>query len=136
MLSQLDYTKSYTLQTQAVDALDTAQTVLTVMPGIPTFHWKKERFTFRVPVECHSSISGAYISKHTLYAGSVLLVMEPGQTVLLMGAGICGVVGSSGNWWGSEGVAAQSVQEGVQLTFPAGCSGEFLFISARPVCIE
>lgn len=138
LLSDLDYTKSYTLQTQAVDALDTAEAVLTVMPGVPVYHWKKDRFYFHVPVECDSSISGAYICTYTLLGDSLLLTMEPGQTVFLMGANgtVCGAAGSGGSWWGSDTVTAQPDGDGVRLTFLPGCAGQLLLISARPVHAE
>lgn len=138
LLSDLDYTKSYTLQTQAADALDTAETVLTVMPGVPVYHWKKDRFYFHVPVECDSSIGGAYIRTHTLFGDSLMLTMEPGQTVLLAGANgaVCGIAGSGGSWWGSDSVAAQADGEQVRLTVSPGCAGELLLISARPVYVK
>ena len=138
-LSDLDYTKTYTLQTQAKDLLDEAQSDLTVMPGVPAFHWKKDRFFFHVPVQCDASLSGAYIRSHTLQnADGITLSVEPGQTVFLLGADglVCGAVGSGGSWWGSQPVTVQSEQGRVRLLFSESCSGEFLLMSARQFSIE
>ena len=138
-LSDLDYTKTYTLQTQAKDLLDEVQSDLTVMPGVPAFHWKKDRFFFHVPVQCDASLSGAYIRSHTLQnADGITLSVEPGQTVFLLGADglVCGAVGSGGSWWGSQPVTVQSEQGRVRLLFSESCSGEFLLMSARQFSIE
>ena len=136
-LSGLDYTRSYRLQIRAEDALEQAQRELSVMPGIPVYHWKKDRFYFHVPVECDATVSGAYIRSHTLL-GATRLVLEtaPGQTVFLFGAEgkVCGVVGDS--WWGSPDVTVQPEENRVILTFSQPVSGTFVLISDRQFNIE
>ena len=136
-LEDLDYTKSYVLQVQAKDALEEALCQLSVMPGIPVYHWKKDRFYFHVPVECDSTVSGSYIRSHNLLAAVQLeLAIEPGQTVFLFGCGgqLCGAVG--GAWWGSPGVTAEATRDGVKLVFQQPISGGILLISDRQFHIE
>lgn len=138
-LTGLDYTKSYQLQIRATDALEEADRELSVMPGIPVYHWKKDRFFFHVPVECDSTVSGAYIRSHTLYEIQQLtLVTVPGQTVLLFGGNgsLCGAAGSGGTWWGSSGVSAQAEENRVKLTFSQPVSGNLVLISDRQFNIE
>ena len=139
VVSDLDYTLAYTIQTQAVDALDVAECFIPVMPGIPVFHWQKDRFVFRVPVECDSSVCGAYIRKQELWGTDrILMHMQQGQTVFLMGADgfIFGAVGSSGSWNGCQGVTALPGDGWVELTFSKSCSGLLLLISDQPFGIE
>ena len=138
-LSDLDYTKSYTIQTRATDALETVDRVITVMPGIPVFNWYKDRFVFRVPVECDSSIAGLFVHSHTLAGGDQLTVAtESGQTLFLFGADglVCGTVGSGGAWWGSGNVSAQAKSGKVALNFADACKGSLLMLSARPITIQ
>ena len=129
-LTDLDYTKMYRVEVRVADALEEVETVLTVMPGIPVYHWKKDRFYFHVPVECDGTVSGAYIRSHTLYgAGQMTLEIAPGQTVFLFGGNgrLCGVVGA--DWWGSPGVEVQTEGNRVTLSFSQPVSGEVLIIS-------
>lgn len=134
-LKDLDYTQTYTLQTQAVDALDTAQTTLAVLPGIPVFHWVKDRFFFRVPVQCDESLCGAYIRTWEL-TGQLTLALQPAQTVFLCGGKVCGSVSGDGGWWGTDGVTAQAQDDRVVLSFSEVVEGQLLLISAQPIRIE
>ena len=138
LLTDLDYTKTYTLQTVAADALEEAACDLTVLPGVPAFHWKKDGFFFHVPVEFDESLSGAYIRRHTLSGQSLELDMAEGQSVFLLGGGglICGVLGSAGSWWGSPNVTAQCLDGRVSVSLPQGSNGEILLISAHPIGIK
>lgn len=139
ILSDLDYTKSYTIQTRASDALETVDRVITVMPGIPVFNWYKDRFVFRVPVECDSSIAGLFVHSHTLSGGDQLTcTMTSGQSLFLFGANgcVCGTVGSGGAWWGSDTVSAQLKNGKVVLTFSQGCSGALLLLSTHAITIQ
>jgi len=133
---ELDYTKSYTLLVQVSDALDTVQEQLSLQPGIPVFHWKKDRFFFHVPVEFDSLVSGAYIRSYTVYGQQINLQLEPGQTVLLFGGGVCGAVNEAGTWWGSEGVTPLAEEGLLRLTFSQPIGGELLLLSGRPFTIE
>ena len=135
----LDYTKTYTLQTQAVDALDEAECSLSILPGIPVYHWNKERFFFHVPVEFDGSVSGAYIRSYPLSGQDrIRLTVTPGQTVFLFGAdaAVCGAAGSSGQWWGSPNVTAEVTDDSLTLLLPQGCGGDLLLISPQPIYIE
>ena len=137
ILQDLDYTLPHRLQTQAVDALDTAQTELTILPGIPVFHWEKDKFFFHVPVQCDESIAGAYIRTwQALGQTQLTLTMEPEQTVFLFGGKHCGILSGDGSWWGSDLVTAGREAQQTHLFFPEGSSGTFLLISAQPFCIE
>lgn len=139
VLSDLDYTKAYTVQTRAADALDTVDCEVSVLPGIPVFHWYKDRFVFRVPVECHSSVAGMFVCRHTLYGGNQLAFsLEEGQCAFIFGAGgrVCGTVGSGGVWWGSDTVSVQVKSGQTVLTFSQLCSGELLLLSARPLILQ
>lgn len=139
VLSDLDYTKAYTIHTRAADALDAVDCEIPVMPGIPVFHWYQDRFVFRVPVESDSGICGAFIRSYTLCGQEQLfLTLESGQTVFLFGADglIFGTVGSGGSWWGSDLVTVQPEEQGVTLFFTQSCSGALLLISAQPFSIE
>ena len=138
VLADLDYTKTYTLQTAAVDALEEATCDLTVLPGVPAFHWKKDGFFFHVPVSFDESLSGAYIRKHSLFGQTLELDMPEGQSVFLLGGGglICGVLGSAGSWWGSPNVTAQCLDGRVSVSLPQGSHGEILLISAHPIGIK
>lgn len=139
VLSDLDYTKSYTIQTRATDALETVDRVITVMPGIPVFNWYKDRFVFRVPVECDSSIAGLFVHSHTLSGGDQLTVTTgSGQTLFLFGADglVYGTVGSGANWWGSDTVSAKLKSGQVVLTFSQECSGALLLLSTHAIKIQ
>lgn len=139
ILSELDYTKSYTVHTRAVDALETADCFISVMPGIPVFHWHKDKFVFRVPVECRSSIAGTFIDSHSLSGGGQLtLALAQGQSVFLFGAGgrVCGTVGSGGSWWGSNTVTAQVKNGQAVLTFNQECNGSLLLLSSQSLVIQ
>ena len=139
LLTDLDYTKTYTLETVAVDALEEAACTLTVLPGVPAFHWKKDGFFFHVPVAFDESLNGAYIRKHTLSGEDRLaFVPETGQSIFICGAdgAVCGILGSAGTWWGSPNVTAQCLDGQVQISLPQGCSGEILLMSTAPICIE
>lgn len=139
LLENLDYTKTYTLETVAADALEEAQCTLTVLPGVPAFHWKKDRFFFHVPVEFDESLSGAYIRSHTLSGEDrISLALASGQSVFICGAdgAVCGVLGSSGSWWGSPGVTAELLDGRVTALLPQNCCGGLLLISSGAFSIE
>jgi hypothetical protein len=138
LLTDLDYTKTYTLQTVAMDALEEAECTLTVLPGVPAFHWKKDGFFFHVPVAFDESLSGAYIRKHTLSGTLLELDMAEKQSVFLLGGNglVCGCLGSTGAWWGSPNVTVQCLDGHVTVSLPQGCSGELLLISTCPICIK
>jgi hypothetical protein len=133
---ELDYSKSYTLWLQVSDALDTVEDQITLQPGIPVFHWKKDRFFFHVPVEFDSLVSGACIRSHTPYGQKIGLHLESGQTVFLFGGSVCGAVTAAGQWWGSEGVTPSVEEQTVQLAFTQPVGGELLLLSTRPFLIE
>ena len=133
---ELDYSRSYTILVQVRDALAVVEEQLPLQPGIPVFHWKKDRFFFHVPVEFDSLVSGACIRSSTAYGQQIKLHLEPGQTVFLFGGTVCGIVNAAGQWWGSEGVTALAEGECLQLTFYQPVSGELLLLSARPLSIE
>lgn len=138
-LDGLDYTKAYRLEVRSEDALTAEERALSVLPGVPVYHWKRDGFYFHVPVEFDSTVSGAYIRSHTLYGAQRLAVtVAVGQTVLLFGAngGLCGVFGSAGTWWGSPEVSVQAEEGRVTLTFAQPVSGSLLLISDRQFCIE
>ena len=122
-----------------MDALEEAACTLTVLPGVPAFHWKKDGFFFHVPVAFDESLNGAYIRKHTLSGEDRLaFVPETGQSIFICGAdgAVCGILGSAGTWWGSPNVTAQCLDGQVQISLPQGCSGEILLMSTSPICIE
>lgn len=133
---ELDYTQSYTLWVQVRDALATVEEHLSLQPGIPVFHWKKDRFYFHVPVEFDSLVSGAYIRSCTVYGQQIRFRLEPGQTVFLFGGSVCGTLSAEGLWWGSEGVTTTVGEDAVLLSFSQPISGEVLLLSTRPVYIE
>ena len=133
---ELDYTKSYRIGIRVQDALDTVEEQLVLQPGIPVFHWKKDRFFFHVPVDFDGPVSGAYIRSGRVTGQQLRLHPEPGQTVLLFGGPVCGTVTADGTWWGSQGVTAVVGEDGLSLSFSVPVSGELLLLSARPVYIE
>ncbi|MBQ3252163.1 MAG: hypothetical protein IJB02_02850 [Oscillospiraceae bacterium] len=136
-LTDVDYTKSYTLETEVFDRLDRVTAVLTVQQGIPVFHWKKDRFFFHVPVECDQSVSGAYIRSHPLYGQTeIALTIEPGQTVFLFSGCIWGTVQATGQWQGTENVTVRTEAEKVTLSLPYTASDEVLLISSRKFQVE
>ena len=49
-IEDLDYTKTYTFQSRAVDLLDSAETAEYQVKLIPVFDWSEEDFNFNVPV--------------------------------------------------------------------------------------
>ena len=49
-LTDVDYTKVSTIQTEVKDALETVVAEVAVQPGIPVFDWGKDYFRFHVPV--------------------------------------------------------------------------------------
>lgn len=62
-LENVDYAKASRLAVFAEDLVDTAVVRIWVQAGEPVFHWDKEQFTFCVPVNLKSSVSGLYIRK-------------------------------------------------------------------------
>lgn len=57
-LTGLDYRKTYTFQTRAIDKLDTATSAQANVTGIPVFHWSKSDFVFEVPVTFNAGANG------------------------------------------------------------------------------
>jgi hypothetical protein len=53
--SDLDYTQSYTVQSRAVDLLETVETAEYALQLIPVFDWDKEGFNFNVPVSMNEN---------------------------------------------------------------------------------
>lgn len=135
----VDYTQASRLTVIVQDLVTETEVRIWVQPGAPVFHWDRERFTFRVPVETTSSVAGMYFCQGSGLLQTGFSAWEQAgqqQPVLLFGAGALGVltVGSDGAWqWnGSPQLEFTKEKDGC-LQLP---SGTFGCLSPAPITIK
>lgn len=84
----LDYTRAYTVEVEASDALVTVTRTVTVGKGVPVFDWGEEDFTFHVPVRLEQgfSLSGSRPLADLFYpVGSVYISTASTSPATLFG---------------------------------------------------
>jgi hypothetical protein len=57
-LTGLDYTKTFTFVVRSTDAIGSVEQTVVINKGIPVFDWGEKDFTFNVPVNLKSGVSG------------------------------------------------------------------------------
>lgn len=150
----VDYATSNTLTVVAKDLLDRVSVKLTVQKGTPVFHWGEEQFSFHVPVQFDSTVSGVYIRTVWLYAQQRIRLQtrhpdfngagNERQGIFLFGndnahliAGIIGVNNAGSCMWeGSGQVGLQADGEGIiTIEMPYMAWDKFVLISPDYISI-
>jgi len=103
---ELDYAKSYTFQSRAVDSLDSAITAEYPITLIPVFEWSKTDFQFNVPVAIKGdlTVEGNLIMNGEEGGGAADYIIETGTEAM----------GTNGTWYWEKWKSGKAMCYGVR----------------------
>lgn len=95
-LTEMDYTRLYTITVRAGDCLSQLEKKVTLKKGVPTFDWGEEDFAFHVPVQADGGLN--VDGSLTLGGRPLLDVFYPVGTVYTAAAGNAPAALFGGTW--------------------------------------